>query len=73
MKYEIKEQDDDTFIIKQNSFLSFFGLTKCIEKKYKVIGDYQNYQRKAVMREDGEILSAFNPITKLINNHLRKF
>jgi hypothetical protein len=75
MKYEIKEQHDDIFIIKvkPNNILLFFGIHKCFDIKYKVIGNYQNYQRKAIMREDGEILSPFDPITTLINNHLRKF
>lgn len=75
MKYEIKEQQDDIFIIRENpnKLLDFFGLSKCFEKKYKICGNYKNFEGKAIMREDGEMLPFHNPITKLINNHLRKF
>lgn len=75
MIYEIKKQQDETFIIKEtpNIFLTFLRLSKCIERRYKICGEYAHFDSKAVLREDGQILSYDHPIVKLINNHLRKF
>lgn len=75
MKYEIKEQNGDIFIIKETPYklLTFLRISKPIERKYKLCGEYANFDSKAVLREDGNILPYDNPIVKLINNHLRKF